>query len=102
MSPLSSRRYTECVDRLNSILGKLSRFLEQEIKPQHTEKPKFTTVDGDHNIVKCGRNTYKHSSNPSGMVEIMIWKDGWKKIICAHDTREASEIILNFEWEVNP
>ncbi len=102
MSPLSSRRYTECVDRLNSVLGRLSRFLEQEIKPKHTERPKFTTIDRDHRIVRCGNNVYKHSSNPAGVVEILVWKDGWKQVICAHDDREASEIILNFEWEVNP
>ena len=102
MSPLSSRRYTECVDRINSVLGRVSRYLDQVIKPTYTEKPKFTTVDAEHNIIKCGRNTYKHSSTPSGVVEILIWKDGWKQVIREHDTREASEIIENFEWEVQP
>ena len=102
MSPLSSRRYTECVDRLNSILGKLSRFLEQEIKPQHSEKPSVESIDFDHRIVRCGNNVYTHSCNAAGLVKIDIWKDGWQNVLCAHDTREAVEIIQNFEWEVQP
>lgn len=102
MSPLSSRRYTECVDRINSVLGRLSRFLEQEIKPKHTERPKVESIDFDQRIVRCGNNVYQWSETPRGVVKVHIWKDGWQLVICAHDTREASEIIENFEWKVQP
>lgn len=102
MSPLSSRRYTECVDRLNAVLGRVSRYLEQQTKLEHTYKPKFTTVDGHHRIVKCGNNLYKYSNTNAGRIDILIWKNGWKEVICAHDDRSPSEIIQNFEWEANP
>ena len=102
MSPLSSRRYTECVDRLNSILGKLSAWLNQNIKKVHEDVPTVSEIDFDHRIVRCGNNVYQHSSNPAGVVKVMIWKDGWVEVLCAHDTREASEIIQIFEWKVQP
>jgi hypothetical protein len=101
-NPLSSRRYTECVDRLNIVLGRLSRWLEQNTVEPQTKKPPFTTIDANHRIVKCGNNVYKYSLTPMGKARIFIWKDGWTEVLTGEDDRDVTEIIENFEWNAQP
>lgn len=106
MNALSSRRYTECVDRLTSVLGLLSMYIQERLKRPYSTEPALRVINSRANIVKCGRNTYRYTSNNRGQTNVWIWTDGGWRLVYGNyipiPERDAIDLIQEFELEVQP